>query len=209
MNIFSNKFFLEDKCNKNKILPHLLTHLNNNNRNINNNIIFPDNKHLKENQNRKKIQNAQGNKFQSGQNQTINQHFEEKRKNLEQKNFLNIFDNQNNDENNKCNKFNNNYLNSKSKIHSNNKNENNQKKKKKPFIEREGDWVCIQCKNLNFSFRINCNRCQISKEENHLLINKQNERINMNLNFNNMNMNFSKISMNMNNNFVKLTEPST
>jgi hypothetical protein len=39
------------------------------------------------------------------------------------------------------------------------------KKKKKPFVERVGDWVCIQCKNLNFSFRVVCNRCQLTKEE--------------------------------------------
>jgi hypothetical protein len=26
--------------------------------------------------------------------------------------------------------------------------------------ERVGDWVCINCANLNFSFRNNCNRCQ-------------------------------------------------
>jgi hypothetical protein len=48
------------------------------------------------------------------------------------------------------------------------------KKIKKPFIEREGDWVCFQCKNLNFSFRVSCNRCQISKEENETLKLKQN-----------------------------------
>lgn len=40
------------------------------------------------------------------------------------------------------------------------------KKKKKPFAERAGDWVCIKCKNLNFSFRSACNRCNISKSEN-------------------------------------------
>ncbi len=39
------------------------------------------------------------------------------------------------------------------------------KKKKKPFVERVGDWVCIKCKNLNFSFRVVCNRCQLSKTE--------------------------------------------
>ena len=38
-------------------------------------------------------------------------------------------------------------------------------KKKKPFVERVGDWVCIKCKNLNFSFRIVCNRCQLPKNE--------------------------------------------
>ncbi len=39
------------------------------------------------------------------------------------------------------------------------------KKKKKPFVERVGDWVCIKCKNLNFSFRVVCNRCQLAKTE--------------------------------------------
>ena len=38
-------------------------------------------------------------------------------------------------------------------------------KKKKPFVERIGDWVCLKCRNLNFSFRITCNRCQLSKIE--------------------------------------------
>jgi hypothetical protein len=38
-------------------------------------------------------------------------------------------------------------------------------KKKKPFAERVGDWVCIKCKNLNFSFRVICNRCQLPKME--------------------------------------------
>jgi hypothetical protein len=28
-----------------------------------------------------------------------------------------------------------------------------------------GDWVCIKCKNLNFSFRVVCNRCQLPKAE--------------------------------------------
>ncbi len=28
-----------------------------------------------------------------------------------------------------------------------------------------GDWVCIKCKNLNFSFRVICNRCQLPKME--------------------------------------------
>jgi hypothetical protein len=41
--------------------------------------------------------------------------------------------------------------------------ENN--KSRKPFVERAGDWVCIKCKNLNFSFRVICNRCQLPKTE--------------------------------------------
>ncbi len=33
------------------------------------------------------------------------------------------------------------------------------KKKKKCLIEREGDWICRKCENLNFSFREICNKC--------------------------------------------------
>lgn len=43
--------------------------------------------------------------------------------------------------------------------------EDAEKKTKKPFVERVGDWVCIKCKNLNFSFRVICNRCQLPKAE--------------------------------------------
>lgn len=55
-------------------------------------------------------------------------------------------------------------------INNNNSNSNSnansdEKKKKKPFQERAGDWVCIKCKNLNFSFRSSCNRCQLPKME--------------------------------------------
>lgn len=31
--------------------------------------------------------------------------------------------------------------------------------------ERQGDWNCSKCKNLNFSFRVKCNKCLITKEE--------------------------------------------
>lgn len=37
-------------------------------------------------------------------------------------------------------------------------------KKKKNFEIREGDWNCFDCHNLNFSFRVKCNRCGLSKE---------------------------------------------
>ena len=51
------------------------------------------------------------------------------------------------------------------KINYNNKKGNIKKnKKKKDFIERIGDWCCYKCKNLNFSFRDYCNRCELSKE---------------------------------------------
>ncbi len=38
--------------------------------------------------------------------------------------------------------------------------------KKKKLYERVGDWICIKCKNLNFSFRVICNRCELPKIEN-------------------------------------------
>lgn len=38
-------------------------------------------------------------------------------------------------------------------------------KKKKPLIERKGDWSCPKCRNLNFAFRASCNRCQLTKNE--------------------------------------------
>jgi len=41
--------------------------------------------------------------------------------------------------------------------------------KKSHFVERQGDWICARCKNLNFSFRIVCNRCKISKAESEVL----------------------------------------
>ena len=42
----------------------------------------------------------------------------------------------------------------------------NSNKSKKTFIERPGDWICYKCKNLNFAFRTNCNRCHLTKSEN-------------------------------------------
>ena len=35
------------------------------------------------------------------------------------------------------------------------------KKKSRPFTERQGDWICKFCRNLNFAFRNECNRCKI------------------------------------------------
>ena len=39
------------------------------------------------------------------------------------------------------------------------------KKRMRPFTERTGDWFCSGCKNLNFAFRVICNRCHLSKAE--------------------------------------------
>ena len=41
-----------------------------------------------------------------------------------------------------------------------------QTKKMKTFTERSGDWVCNNCKNLNFAFRTECNRCHLAKGSN-------------------------------------------
>lgn len=35
----------------------------------------------------------------------------------------------------------------------------------KKLEERQGDWVCPRCQNLNFSFRSICNRCRLNKNE--------------------------------------------
>jgi Zn-finger in Ran binding protein and others len=35
---------------------------------------------------------------------------------------------------------------------------------KRPDVGRKGDWVCLGCKNLNFSFRQECNKCFIRKD---------------------------------------------
>ena len=48
----------------------------------------------------------------------------------------------------------------------NNKKSEKNKKQKKPFDKRKGDWKCPNCNNLNFAFRIVCNRCQIPKPNN-------------------------------------------
>lgn len=39
-------------------------------------------------------------------------------------------------------------------------------KEAKAQEERVGDWVCIKCANLNFSFRMTCNRCHRDRAPN-------------------------------------------
>jgi len=34
---------------------------------------------------------------------------------------------------------------------------------------RAGDWVCLLCNNLNYSFRNVCNRCQVQTKKQNLL----------------------------------------
>ena len=40
-----------------------------------------------------------------------------------------------------------------------------QGKKMRPFAERSGDWICKNCRNLNFAFRVECNRCKLPKKD--------------------------------------------
>jgi hypothetical protein len=40
--------------------------------------------------------------------------------------------------------------------------------------KRQGDWICVLCNNLNYSFRDNCNRCKnLTREENMKLYSKK------------------------------------
>lgn len=36
---------------------------------------------------------------------------------------------------------------------------------------RAGDWICVKCSNLNYSFRNRCNRCQVQTKKQNLLDN--------------------------------------
>ena len=40
----------------------------------------------------------------------------------------------------------------------------NEEKTKLPLEIRDGDWICLYCNNLNFSFRIKCNRCGLLRK---------------------------------------------
>lgn len=66
----------------------------------------------------------------------------------------------------------------------------NEKRKNK---EKKGDWMCQNCKNLNFGFRKVCNRCQINREfplfqdnqeqnyesNNHCMLNQHKQNVNI------------------------------
>ncbi len=73
-----------------------------------------------------------------------------------------------------------------------NQNNQNDLLLKQKFSERVGDWFCFKCKNLNFSFRTICNRCQLSKEDSdnyfqYFYDNLQNQNLNNQLIYNNNN----------------------
>lgn len=80
-----------------------------------------------------------------------------------------------------------------------------QKKKTKTFTEREGDWICKMCKNLNFAFRNACNRCKMPKKD-CAEIKEQGDNKTKEKNWNNNNKNnykYKKYNTNEKNNMKK------
>ena len=86
---------------------------------------------------------------------------------------------------------------------------NMEEKTKLPLEIRVGDWICLYCNNLNFSFRIKCNRCGLLRKSTTHLLNKKyynnkyqylgnNNNYNNDNYFGNFNMNYD---LNYNNNF--------
>jgi hypothetical protein len=59
-------------------------------------------------------------------------------------------------------------------------------KTKLPSEIRAGDWICLYCNNLNFSFRIKCSRCGLLRKSSHLL-KKKNHNSNKHYCFENQN----------------------
>ena len=85
---------------------------------------------------------------------------------------------------------------------------NMEEKTKLPLEIRVGDWICLYCNNLNFSFRIKCNRCGLlRKSSTHLLkkkyYNNKYQYLGNNNNFNNdinyNNNNYDNYELNYNN----------
>ena len=77
---------------------------------------------------------------------------------------------------------------------------NKEEKTKLPFEIRAGDWICLYCNNLNFSFRTKCNRCGLlRKSSNYLLKQKYNMNY-LSMNCNNFNDGYNT-NVNYNDNY--------
>ena len=113
----------------------------------------------------------------------------------------NLFCN-NNSLNNKNQKKNEEGINENANSNKNQKNYFNKGRKGKPFTERSGDWVCSSCKNLNFAFRIICNRCHLPKIESEKISNEKNDNLKNNSNEKNYKSNFQKENNYVNNNKI-------
>ena len=55
---------------------------------------------------------------------------------------------------------------------------NKEGRAKFPENIREGDWICLFCKNLNFAFRIRCNRCGLLLQSSLNVFYHNNEQMN-------------------------------
>ena len=83
---------------------------------------------------------------------------------------------------------------------------NREEKPKFPLEIRAGDWICIYCNNLNFSFRIKCNRCGLLRKSTTRLLNHKyfnNKYMHMR-NFNSYNGGYD-MNYNQNNNNYDIT----
>ena len=60
----------------------------------------------------------------------------------------------------------------------------NEEKTKLPLEIRDGDWVCLYCNNLNFSFRLKCNRCGLLRKSSSRMMDNIME-MNENMGYNN------------------------
>ena len=84
-----------------------------------------------------------------------------------------------------------------------NKKKEKNKKNKKKVKERKTDWLCLNCQNLNYGFRKNCNRCKIERKEEYPSIYLEpNQKINGNNNNIIMMNNFNRLQLSMSNNMI-------
>ena len=90
----------------------------------------------------------------------------------------------------------------KNKLDNRNKKGQNLKKdknNKRYFEVRAGDWTCVKCNNLNFSFRNKCNRCGLPKEFNTKFESMNTDILNPNINYQFMNENNNSNAIYLNN----------